>query len=272
MLLIEAIKQYCNIYCICLEERNDRYECVYEEFNKIGIHNLVYFHRPKRHEKGGVYGNFESILWWINHSLTLDPSKLILIFEDDVCFSVNRFSQIQFPNNFIGNTDKWDTIRLGYWKGIFIEKLYEDNSKKTNFYRGNCRATHAIIWSPVFAKKVLNQNISIEKRGIIDWYLSEISGRHYLLNNAVCFQRPGMTTDVVWPFKDVQDNFQKNPIQFQLKYQERTHNAWNCIGRFISNNFLCGLFQIGIVMDWVDIWRIIRNMKTYIIFKNKCLL
>ena len=70
----------------------------------------------------------------------------------------------------------------------------------------------------------------------------------------------------------VQNNFQKNPIQFQLKYQERTHFAWNYIGRFISNNFLSGLFQIGIVMDLYELLNMIRTMKCYYIFKNKCLL
>ena len=267
MLIIEAIQKYCNIYCICLKERNDRYENVSKEFNKIGIRELVYFHRPTHHEKGGIYGNFESMLWCINHSLNLDSSKLILIFEDDVCFSVNRFLQVELPNSFIDNIETWDTIRLGYWKGIFIEKLYN-----TDFYRGNCRGAHATIWSPIFARRVLNHNITIEHRGIIDWYLAETSGRHYLLHKAICFQTPGLATDVIWPFKNIQCDFLKNPIQFQLKYQQRTNNAWDYIGRYISNHFLAGIFQIGMVMDCYEIWDMIRTMKCYYIFNNKSLL
>ena len=96
MLLVEALKKHCNIYCICLEECNDRYESACKEFDKIGLKDFVYFHRPKYHEKGGIYGNFESMLWCLNNSLNKDPSKLILILEDDIFFSVNRFLNTSF--------------------------------------------------------------------------------------------------------------------------------------------------------------------------------
>lgn len=271
MLLIEAIKEYCNIYCICLEECNDRYDSACKEFTKIGLNNFVHFHRPKRHIKGGIYGNFESMLWCLNDSLKKDPTKLILIFEDDICFSGNRLYRLSFPSIFINNLEDWDTIRLGYWKGVFIESLYEDIIK-TAFYRGNCRGAHAIIWSPIFAKKVINHNITIEERGIIDWYLAEYSGRHYLLDKGICYQKPGFMSNTIWPYQKIQNNFLENPIKFQIKYQERTYNAWKLLGRFISNHFLCGLFQLGIVMDIHEIIGMISKMKCYYIFKNKCLL
>jgi hypothetical protein len=267
MFLTEVLKNNCNIYCICLQERPDRYKHACLEFDKVGIREYVHFHRPTRHEKGGIYGNFESMLWCLNNSLQRDPMKLVVIFEDDVCFSVNNFKSFNFDSIFLKFIHEWDTIRLGYWKGVFIEHL-----NNTSFYRGNCRGAHAVIWSPIFAQKVLKHNITIEKRGVIDWYLSEISGRHYLIHKALCFQRPGMTTDVIWPFTNIQNNFQENPIQFQLKYQQRTHNAWNIIGRYIPNNTLCGLFQIGIILDWTELWNMIRTLKCFFIFKNKSLL
>ena len=276
MLLIEALKQHCHIYCISLENRNDRYESACKELDKIGLKDFVYFHRPKLHEKGGFYGNFESVLWCLNDSLHKNPSKLILILEDDICFSVNRFLNTSFSNMFItvNNFNKWDTIRLGYWKAIFIDRLYEDTIK-TSFYRGNCRGAHAVIWSPIFAQKVLNDNRNgsiIENNGMFDWYLPSISGRHYLLDRVICYQKGGFESSLIWPSKKTQANFLKNPIQFQIKYQERTYNAWNLIGRFIPNNFICGLFQFGIVMDIHEIIGMITKRNSYYIFKNKCLL
>ena len=273
MLLVEALKKHCNIYCICLEECNDRYESACKEFDKIGLKDFVYFHRPKYHEKGGIYGNFESMLWCLNNSLNKDPSKLILILEDDIFFSVNRFLNTSFSNMFIdtNNLDKWDTIRLGYWKGIFIDRLYEDTIT-TSFYRGNCRGAHAIIWSPIFANKVLKHNITIEQRGIIDWYLCQNSGRHYLLNKALCYQKPGFKSFTIWPSVNVQKSFLEDSVKFQLKYQHRTYNAWNWIGRFIPNNFITNLIQLCIVMDIDDIISIITKRKGYYIFKNKCIL
>jgi hypothetical protein len=271
MLLIEALKQHCHIYCISLENRNDRYESACKELDKIGLKDFVYFHRPKLHEKGGFYGNFESVLWCLNDSLNKDPSKLILIFEDDICFSVSRVFSIQFPSIFINNTDKWDTIRLGYWKGIFIERLYEDIIK-TQYYRGNCRGTHAVLWSPLFAQKVLKYNVIIEENNVMDWYLAKITGRHYLLNRGVCFQKPGFESNTQWFYKNIQNIFQENPIKFQLKYQARTYNAWNWIGRFIPINWLAGILQIGLVMDKHEIFDMITKFKCYYTFKNKCLL
>ena len=273
MLLLEVLQQFCNIYCICLAERNDRYDSACAEFKKVDLFNYVHFHRPVRHPKGGIYGNFESMLWCINHSLGLNNKKMIMIFEDDVCFSVNMFLNCTLPPTFIENINSWDTIRLGYWKGIFINLMQESYSDDScGLYRGNCRGAHAVLWSPLFAEKVLHQNISIGQRGIIDWYLSEVSGRHYLFQQALCYQRPGMTTDVEWPFEKIQNNFLLNPIQFQIKYQKRTYMAWNLIGRLIYNVRLSGLLQSVIVMDWAEIWRMICKRRAYYVFENKCLL
>jgi len=264
MLLYDSFDTHFKIYCICLKERDDRYQQVCAEFKKMGIFEKIMFYRP---DPDPIGTSFSSTLACLNHALIHDPLKNILIFEDDVCFLSMRFLRIAFNEWFIYSQTEWDTIRLGYWKGIFIENL------DGVFYRGNCRAAHAIIYSPWFARKLLDDTRTYKEKGIIDQYLSHVSGRHYLLKNAVCYQRPGFTSNLVWPDKNVQANFLENPIQFQLKYQTRTHMAWEFIGKYLPKFFgIRGYAQMLIVMEWSELWNIFRKGLGYYIFNNKCLI
>ena len=266
----EVLKRHYNIYCVNLKERTDRYESACNEFKKIGIYDQVTFYQPEKSIKGGVYGSFESTLWCLRDSLNRDPNKLIITFEDDIHFgegfieSLN--SLLDQDLTFFENYSKWDTIRLGYWKGIFMEKL-----GTTPFYRGNCRGAHIVIWSPIFAYKILINKMPIEKRGIIDWYNAEVSGRHYLIYKALCFQNCGLSSNVLWPFITIQNSFKINPIQFQLKYQRRTHLAWKWLGWWLPLK-IRGYVQMLFVMDWEELISMCLNGKSHYVFENKCLL
>jgi hypothetical protein len=259
-----------NIYCINLKERKDRYESACNEFKKIGILDLVKFHQPEKSSKGGSYGLTESILWCLQDALKRDPNKLIMTFEDDIHFSEEFLKSIYtlFEQNltFFEDYSKWDTIRLGYWKGIFMEKL-----PGTPFYRGNCRATHIVIWSPNFAYKVLIKKISIERRGIIDWHIAEITGRHYLIDKPLCFQNCGLSSNISWQFSTIQKKYIVNPIQFQLKYEKRTIWTWKWVGRWLPMK-IRGYVQILFVMDWEELIAMLLKGKTDYVFENKCLL
>jgi hypothetical protein len=269
-MLSGILKNNYNIYCICLKERDDRYESACNEFRKIGILDQVIFHRPERHIKGGVYGSFESTLWCLRDALKRDPNKLIMTFEDDIHFADGFINSIhalfEYNLTFFEDYNKWDTIRLGYWKGIFIEKI-----GKTPLYRGNCRAIHAIIWSPIFANKLLSNKQPIEHKGILDWYISKYSGRHYLLENSLCYQKPGLDSDIIWNIKVTQLNFQNNPIIFQSRYQQRTQWAWKWIGRWLPMK-IRGYVQMLFVMDWEELIDMLLKEKSHYVFENKCIL
>jgi hypothetical protein len=267
MLLSEILDSHFQIYCICLRERDDRYVKVCEEFKKVGIFDKVRFYRPERDVEGGAIGLFKSTLLCMYDALSRSCLKNILIFEDDVCFSTGSWPNVSFNEWFIYFQSEWDTIRLGYWKGIFMEDL------DGVYYRGNCRATHAIIYSPWFARKMLEDTgRSFQEKGIIDWYLSSVSGRHYLLKNCVCYQRPGMISDISWPMKSVQMEFSENPIVFQLNYQTHTHLVWKYFGWILPKRWgIRGFFQMMAILNWGEIWTIYKNRGRYI-FTNKCLL
>jgi hypothetical protein len=258
-------QQLINIYCICLQERDDRYQHITTEFRNIGILENVTFYRPYKHPKGGIYGNFESIMWCLNDSLRKNPNRPIAIFEDDIFFIKEQLSEFKLNMKFLLYPSKWDTIRLGYWKGIFIEQ-FDDN-----YYRGNCKSTHSMIWSPIFARKFIEDSTSIENRGLGDWYLAQVSGRHYLLKNTICYQRNGLNTDVIWTSKSLQSQFLMDPVKYQKDSQNRTHFIWKYIGSKIPMN-MRGYVQMCFILRWKHIYNMIfRNREKYL-FSNKCIL
>lgn len=269
-MICEVLERNYNIYCINLKERKDRYESACNEFKKIGIYDQVTFYQPEKSNKGGAYGLTESMLWCLNDSLHRDPNKLIITFEDDIHFGEGFIEYInslfEYDLTFFENYDKWDTIRFGYWKGIFMEKL-----TGTPFYRGNCRAAHIVIWSPIFAYKILIDKTPIEKKGIIDWHIAEITGRHYLIYKTLCFQNNGLSTNILWQYSTIQKYFQENTIQFQLKYQRRTDWAWKWLGWWLPLK-IRGYVQMLFVMDWEELISMCLNGKSHYVFENKCLL
>ena len=193
-----------------------------------------------------------------------------MTFEDDIHFADGFINSIhglfEYNLTFFEDYNKWDTIRFGYWKGIFMEKL-----DGTQFYRGNCRAAHIVIWSPIFAYKILIQKIPIERRGIIDWHITEISGRHYLIDKPLCFQKCGLSSNISWQFSTIQNKYIVNPIQFQLKYEQRTHWAWKWIGRWLPMK-IRGYVQMLFVMDWEELIDMLLKEKSHYVFENKCIL
>jgi glycosyl transferase, family 25 len=76
---------YDRIVCLNLRERQDRYEHMKQEFQKIGIVDCVEFLINNRSPLGGVYGCFESH-WKAIKQAYDDNIAHLLVFEDDVLF------------------------------------------------------------------------------------------------------------------------------------------------------------------------------------------
>lgn len=96
----------CEIWCINLKYRTDRYNEVVKEFKKINILNKVRFYQPEKVQYG----------CWVSHKYCMDSAykhnKNLLIFEDDVRF--DHISNLVFNNiKNIYNNQKWDLFRLG---------------------------------------------------------------------------------------------------------------------------------------------------------------
>ncbi len=73
------------VYCICLKERNDRYQQIVEDFHKIGLCRITTFYRPIRDVRGGEAGCYESHRAVLTDAL-LESNEHVLVLEDDAQF------------------------------------------------------------------------------------------------------------------------------------------------------------------------------------------
>lgn len=75
-------------YCICLKERDDRYQESHRELKRTNLLEITEYYRPIRHPKGGLHGCYESHRAVIQKGIA-SGHKYILILEDDVEFNLN---------------------------------------------------------------------------------------------------------------------------------------------------------------------------------------
>ena len=73
------------IYCISLEEREDRRQAVAASFAKVGLSGKVEFVLVKPHPSNVEQGMYESHMTCLHKGLE-DGAKSIVVFEDDVIF------------------------------------------------------------------------------------------------------------------------------------------------------------------------------------------
>ena len=71
------------IYCINLEQREDRKKHAKKQFKKLNINNLIYL-RLTKDKRGGVYGCFESHMKvWKSFLKNYPDEPYCLVLEDD---------------------------------------------------------------------------------------------------------------------------------------------------------------------------------------------
>lgn len=117
------------IYCICITERDDRYQESMEQFKKVGLTpslvqsaNVVEYYRPNRDrsthvKRPSARGGWESHRHLITTSYNAGH-RYILIFEDDVYF--NKYmcpERLQHIAHCMKHKlpDKWDIFFLGHF-------------------------------------------------------------------------------------------------------------------------------------------------------------
>jgi GR25 family glycosyltransferase involved in LPS biosynthesis len=168
------------IWCICLESRDDRYKLAVNEFKK---HNLtVKFHRPKKNSNA-IVGCYLSHLFCFQESKK--NNKHALVFEDDVKFNYSINSDLlKAINKFISTDKHWDILRLG----TIITYL----QKKYNNYIWQCKShsSHAVLY---------NKNIKLPPiiHYSIDQFLFNSHLIEYTIIPNLCIQRASLS-DIDW--------------------------------------------------------------------------
>jgi len=129
------------VYCISLQERQDRATDIAIQFHKAGLCRRVQFYRPRRHPKNSTEGIWESHRVVAKHALAAGH-KSVLIFEDDAVFrpalSPRKLDRIRAA--FLAVPPDWTIFYLGHWP-LKIQFLGR------NLVRTRSACTHAYIAS-----------------------------------------------------------------------------------------------------------------------------
>jgi hypothetical protein len=100
------------IYCISLEEREDRRQSAAASFAKVGLTGKVEFVLVKLHPSNVEQGMYESHMTCLRKGLEVG-AKSIVVFEDDVIF--DRFDAAHFKQctEFLEENPDWKVLLLG---------------------------------------------------------------------------------------------------------------------------------------------------------------
>ncbi|HUN53665.1 MAG TPA: hypothetical protein VMU29_00765 [Smithella sp.] len=113
------------IYCISLEEREDRRRAAAKSFSEVGLNGKIEFVLVKPHPWNIEQGMYESHMTCLRMGLEAG-AKNIVVFEDDVIF--DRFDAEHFKRctQFLGKHPDWKVLLLG--------ALIRSSRKTTNPY------------------------------------------------------------------------------------------------------------------------------------------
>ena len=205
MMMKNPFDYFDKIYCINLDSREDRWESVQKEFDKVGILNKVkrisavtkqevpYDPRPVK-GKSDLLGAFACSLSHekcLKNAVENDYSNY-LVFEDDVCFK-NYDSEIfsialnEIPCN-------WDVFLLGCsdWNCRIKETISNHIESRDGFGCTHAIAVNSNLYEKFekeFKKRVIESNTRRKrwwKR--TDYFYSEIATNLYALKNPIAFQ------------------------------------------------------------------------------------
>ena len=100
------------IYCISLEERDDRRQSAKASFAKVGLAGKVEFIIVKKHPSDVMQGMYESHMTCLRKGLQAGAQNIV-VFEDDVVFE--RFNPERLKNctEFLAHHHDWKVLLLG---------------------------------------------------------------------------------------------------------------------------------------------------------------
>jgi hypothetical protein len=128
-------------YCISLQSRPDRYERATQELKRVGLHEMTYYLRPKKHRLGGEVG------CWLSHRRCMQIARrkkqcYILILEDDIQFLPTlNLNELATQVNIFKSwpCTQTDILYLGH------VPLFMSSTPSANLFKTKSLTTHAYI-------------------------------------------------------------------------------------------------------------------------------
>lgn len=182
----------CDVWCINLITRGDKYEHSREQFEKIGLLDRIQYYRPEKYT-----GPIAQKGCWDSHKYCLEESakngRNALIFEDDVVFDDNWVDQYTLIEAAYTTTD-WEILRLGSYVFAYDKEVIK------GIWSGELNTTHAYFIRNEFIKLCIKDPVfSAEKypmRGIDEYYRFECK-KNYILVQQIAWQH-SFQTDNIW--------------------------------------------------------------------------
>lgn len=100
------------IYCISLEEREDRRQAAATAFSKVGLTGQVEFVLVKRHPFNIEQGMYESHTACMRKALESGANRFI-VFEDDIVFDFYDTARFKQCTQFLAEHPDWKVLLLG---------------------------------------------------------------------------------------------------------------------------------------------------------------
>jgi hypothetical protein len=205
------------IYCICLASRQDRYDNICQQLEKIGlIASDITFYRPEKDPRGGIYGCHVSHRA-INKLGFDSNSPFWLCLEDDLNITDQYEQVLENLRDFLP-TNTWHIINMQN-TGINRKKIND------NFYYGYGYSTAAYI---------MNRSYFIDK-GFHDGLLPDAYGYHIDLEWYINPKSPIYTPYVVYseiPFISFTDLASDNNLPLVLTTLQSIFGNQNLYGAF----------------------------------------
>ncbi len=189
-----------DIYCINLLSRQDRFDHMTMLFARLGIKATII--RVKKHLNPKI-GIIESNMQIFDLHIAKNSQKHLLIFEDDVI--VSKSPNLNQMTQFLSSDIKWDVLRLGMNKGLFIDET-------PYAYHAIALGNHAVLYNCDFVIK-FKQHLQCHTSHI-DHQISHCSSYTYVLKDLLFYQSD-FPSDNNWNSKS-QIHFQNSPIEYQF--------------------------------------------------------
>ena len=217
-ILIECLMKFyvlskMDVWCICLQDRDDKYQYVSQHLKENGFHNINWY-RPERDPRGCEYGCWESHKYCLQHS----TKKYSLIFEDDVKFTCQINWKLLY--DFMNSNCDWETFFLGSTL-MGLEKQFTDK-----IWKVVCNQAHAYIANNNICHKD-DFDPEIHHYGVDDYY--RLNTKQYALIDPVCIQKAGFVTDNKWYNINTFQNFFQHPYLYEF-----LQTSGNTIAKYIS--------------------------------------
>lgn len=176
-----------NIYCISLDEREDRRRAARNQFDKVGLVDRVEFVIVKKNPVDAEQGIYESHMACMRKGIAAD-AQTMMIFEDDIVF--DRFSAAVLTDciEFLSKTSSWKIFFLGCL--VYRSRKTKNRAVLKVRYRS---LTHAYAVERRFAEILVAMP---RRKNPYDILLRHVAKDSYAAHPAFAFQSDARTDNM----------------------------------------------------------------------------